>query len=64
MQLKKHPQSIRAALAAATCTVLAQPMEVSAQSAPDETTWDVQSGLLFYDEGDRIQVIEPDQPLF
>ncbi len=59
MQLKRHPQSIRAALAAATCTVLAQPLEATAQTASDEGTWDIQSGILFYDEGDRIQVIEP-----
>ncbi len=59
MQLKKHPQSIRAALAAATCTVLASPMEVSAQATADADTWDVRSGLLIYDESDRIQVIEP-----
>ncbi|MEN8169139.1 MAG: DUF3570 domain-containing protein [Pseudomonadota bacterium] len=60
MQLKKQPTSIRAALAAATCTLLAQPLVAAAQgSSTDEDDWDVQSGLLFYDETDRIQVIEP-----
>ena len=56
MQLKKQPKSIRAALAAATCTVLAHPVEGSATS---DENWDVQSGILFYSEADRIQVIEP-----
>ncbi len=59
MQLSKPPKSIRAALAAATCTVLAQPASVSAQSAGDSDSWDVKSGLLFYSETDRIQVVEP-----
>lgn len=57
MQLKKHPHSIRAALAAATCTVLAQPAMAASQA--EEGQWDVKSGLLFYDEGDRIMVAEP-----
>jgi hypothetical protein len=55
MQLNK-PQSIRAALAAATCTVLAQPLQ--AQQEPIQ--WNVDSGLLFYNEADgRISVVEP-----
>lgn len=55
MQLNK-PLSIRAALAAATCSVLAQPLR--AQQGPEQ--WNVDSGLLFYGEADgRISVVEP-----
>ncbi len=59
MQLNKHPKSIRAALAAATCTVLAQPAEVVASTSTEPDSWDVHSGLLLYSETDRIQVVEP-----
>ena len=48
-------KSIRAALAAATCTVLSQPLQASQNS--DE--WDVKSGLLYYSEADRVTVIAP-----
>ncbi len=60
MQLKREPKSIRAALAVATCTLLAHPVEGSSQeTGSDEGSWDIQSGLLFYSEADRIQVVEP-----
>ncbi len=60
MQLKKEPKSIRAALAAATCTLLAHPVEGAAvETRSDGGDWDIQSGLLFYAETDRIQVVEP-----
>jgi hypothetical protein len=58
MQLKR-PQSIRAALAAATCSVLAAPPPLHAQGNGNEGVWDVRSGLLFYQESDRIQIVEP-----
>jgi len=56
MQLKKRQLSIRGALAAATCSVLSQPLHAS-ESPSDK--WDVRSGILFYNEKDRINIIEP-----
>lgn len=57
MQLKKRPLSIRGALAAATCSVLSQPLQASSTAAPDE--WDVKTGLMSYSEDGRINIIEP-----
>ncbi len=57
MQLKKDPQSIRAALAAATCAVLGG----SAQAAQgsDDAGWQVDTSLLYYSEDERVTVIAP-----
>lgn len=57
MQLKKRPVSIRGALAAATCSVLSQPLHASGAAAPGE--WDVKTGLLSYSESGRVNVVEP-----
>ncbi len=57
MQLKKRPVSIRGALAAATCSVLSQPLHAS--DAPVSDEWDVKTGLLSYSESGRINVVEP-----
>ncbi len=54
MQLKEK-KSIRAALAAATCTVLTQPL----QAAQSSDEWDIKSGMLYYSEADRVTVIAP-----
>jgi len=56
MQLKKKHVSIRGALAAATCTVLSHPVQATGPSAD---AWDVKTGLLFYNEKDRINIVEP-----
>ncbi len=64
MQLKSKPNqqfsSIRAALTAATCTVLASPV-TAAEPEQEITTnpWEVDSALLYYSEQERISVIEP-----
>ncbi len=57
MQLKKRPVSIRGALAAATCSVLSQPLQAS--DAPTGDEWDVKTGLLSYSESGRVNVVEP-----
>ncbi len=57
MQLKKRPVSIRGALAAATCSVLSQPLHAAGAAAPGE--WDVKTGLLSYSESGRVNVVEP-----
>lgn len=54
MQLKEK-KSIRAALTAATCTVLTQPL----QAAQSSDEWDIKSGMLYYSEADRVTVIAP-----
>lgn len=54
MQLT-NKKSIRAALAAATCTVLSQPL----QANQDNNDWDLKSGILYYSEADRVTVIAP-----
>jgi len=53
MQLKKG-KSIRGALAAATCAVLSPGTQ-----AADSDQWQLDSGLLFYTEEDRVTVVEP-----
>jgi hypothetical protein len=55
MQLN-NKNSIRAALAAATCTVLSQPLQASQSNGDD---WDVRSALLYYSEANRVTVVEP-----
>jgi hypothetical protein len=57
MQLKKRHLSIRGALAAATCSVLSQPLQASSTTGPDE--WDVKTGLLSYSESGRVNIVEP-----
>ncbi len=57
MQLKKRPLSIRGALAAATCSVLSQPLQASGTAGPGE--WDVKTGLMTYSEDGRINIVEP-----
>lgn len=54
MQLT-NKSSIRAALAAATCTVLSHPLQANQNS----NDWDIKSGMLFYNEADRISVAAP-----
>ncbi len=54
MQLN-NKSSVRAALAAATCTVLSHPL----QAAQSSDGWDVKGGLLYYSEADRVTVIAP-----
>lgn len=54
MQLKDK-KSIRAALTAATCTVLSHPLQASQAIG----NWDVKSGLLYYSEADRVTVVAP-----
>ena len=54
MQLTRS-KSIRGALAAATCSVLAPLGNAHAASDP----WDVNSAVLFYSEKDRVSVVEP-----
>jgi len=56
MQLNKKHVSIRGALAAATCTVLSQPLQAAEQAADE---WDVKTGLLSYSESGRVNVVEP-----
>ncbi len=58
MQLKKHHISIRGALAAATCSVLSQPLHASGTTT-SEGEWDVKTGLMSYSEDGRIKIIEP-----
>lgn len=53
MQLKE-PTSLRAALGLATCTLLSG--TAAAQSSGD---WKVDSSLLYYEEADRVTVVEP-----
>ncbi len=57
MQLKKRHLSIRGALAAATCSVLSQPLHAAGTASEGE--WDVKSGLMSYSEDGRINIIEP-----
>lgn len=57
MQLKKRHLSIRGALAAATCSVLSQPLHASDSTSEGE--WDVKTGLMSYSESGRINIVEP-----
>lgn len=58
MQLKKKtrlaPGSISGALAAATCTLLAQPLH-----ATEEDGWQIDTSVLYYSETDRVSATEP-----
>jgi hypothetical protein len=57
MQLKnKKPQNIRDSLALATCTLLAG---VAPQAAAFESPWEIDGGVLFYAEKDRVRLVEP-----
>ena len=54
MQLKDKP-SLRLALAAASCALLADhPVDAS-----ESNNWIIDAGVLYYDEKDRVSIIEP-----
>ncbi|WP_455202496.1 DUF3570 domain-containing protein [Kaarinaea lacus] len=57
MQLKK-PQSIRTALATATCTLLGSQSE-EAIAFGTEAPWEFDSALLYYSEDKRVTAVEP-----
>lgn len=65
MQLKKgskgsakKPQNIRDSLAVATCTLLAG-VSPQTQAAGFHSPWQIDGGLLFYSEKDRVHLLEP-----
>jgi len=59
MQLKKNnTRNIRDSLAVATCTLLAG-VGPQAQAAEFQSPWEIDSGVLFYAEKDRVRLIEP-----
>lgn len=57
MQLKKK-KSVRSALALATSSMLAASMQ-PASAVESDSSWEVDSAVLFYSEKDRVSVIEP-----
>ena len=64
MQLKKtvkgskKPQNIRDSLALATCSLLAGVAPVT-QAVGAQSPWQIDGGLLFYSEKDRVSLLEP-----
>ena len=54
---RKKPKFIRSALSIATSTMLASVAPVS--HAASDSTWDVDSAILFYSETDRVTAVEP-----
>jgi hypothetical protein len=57
MQLKNKPRNIRGALALATTSMLTGVHQTA--NAAEESTWEVDSAILFYSETDRVSVVEP-----
>jgi len=60
MQLKTPANALRLGLMAATCALLSPPVVQAADAPEDDGPWQVDAGLLFYQENDgRVHTFEP-----